>query len=251
MDKRIGAQLFTVRDFTQTKEDFEETIRKISGIGYKAVQISAVGNIAPEDMKAICDKYNMKITCTHKSYEDYTERTDEMIDFHKRLGCNIAGLGYLNTMAKTAADFKPFLDKLNAVSEKLAKAGITFAYHNHHIEFEKLDDGRTIMEHMIDGGNFSFIVDAYWLAYSGVNPAAFIKKLGKRAEVIHFKDLAIEDGQVTISEIGNGNIDWDDVIAACEAAGSKWALVEQDVCKRDPFESLKISYDYLSKKGFV
>lgn len=251
MDKRIGAQLYTVRDFTKTKSDFENTVKKLSETGYKAVQISAVGDIAPEDMKAICEKYGTEIVCTHKTYEDYTERTDEIIEFHKKLGCTVAGLGYLNTEAKTTADFKPYTDKLNAVAERLKAEGISFAYHNHHIEFEKLDNGQTIMDYMIENGSFDFIVDVYWLAYSGINPSDFIKKLGKRAVVIHFKDLAIINGEQAISEVGEGNLNWDDIIKACEEAGSKWAMVEQDICRRDPFESLEMSYNYLTEKGFV
>lgn len=250
MDKRIGAQLYTVRDFTKTKEAFENTIKKLSEIGYKAVQISAVGDIAPEDMKAICERYNTEIVCTHKAYGDYTERIGEMIDFHKKLGCGIAGLGYLNTGAKTVEEFKPYLDKLNTVSEKLRAEGISFAYHNHHIEFERLDNGKTVMDYMIENGNFDFIVDVYWLAFSGINPSDFIRKLGKRAVVIHYKDLAICDGTQKICEVGKGNLDWDDIVRASEESGSCWALVEQDTCDADPFDSMKISYDYLTAKGF-
>ena len=251
MDKRIGAQLYTVRDFTKNKEDFEETVKRISDIGYKSVQISAVGNIAPEIMREICQKYNIEIACTHKSYDDYTERLDEMIDFHKRLGCSIAGLGYMNTEAKTVNSLKPFIEKLNIISEKMADAGISFAYHNHHIEFEKLSDGTTIMDYMTEHGNFDFIVDVYWLAFSGINPADFIKKLGNRAIVIHYKDLAIKNGTQIISEIGKGNLDWDSIIKASEEAGSKWAMVEQDTCSGNPFDSLEISYKYLTQKGFI
>ena len=36
----------------------------------------------------------------------------------------------------------------------------------------------------------------------------------------------------------------------CDEASAKWAMVEQDVCQRDPFESMKMSYDYLATKGF-
>lgn len=250
MDKRIAAQLYTVRDFTKTKEAFENSIKKISDIGYKAVQISAVGDIPPEDMKAICKKYNIEIICTHKSYDDYTQKIDEMIDFHKKLDCNIAGLGYLNTQAKTVEAFKPYMNKLNEISEKLSANGIRFAYHNHHLEFEKLDNGQTIMDYMIENGNFDFIVDVYWLAFSGVNPADFIKNLGKRAVVIHYKDLAIKDEKQIMSEIGEGNLNWDAITKASEEAGSLWAAVEQDICTKDPFESLAVSYNYLTKKGF-
>ena len=39
---QTGAQLYTVRSYTQTIEDFTCTIQKIADIGYKAVQLSAV-----------------------------------------------------------------------------------------------------------------------------------------------------------------------------------------------------------------
>ena len=53
-----------------------------------------------------------------------------------------------------------------------------------------------------------------------------------------------------MAEIGEGNLDWDAIVAACDEAGVKWALGEQDRSKRDPMESLKMSYDYLCGKGF-
>ena len=49
MDKRIGAQLYTLRDFTQTEEDFEKSMKKVPDMGYKMVQMSGVGPIAPEE----------------------------------------------------------------------------------------------------------------------------------------------------------------------------------------------------------
>ena len=53
-----------------------------------------------------------------------------------------------------------------------------------------------------------------------------------------------------MTEVGEGNLDWDSIIEACDKAGAKWALVEQDICHRCPFESMKMSYDYLTTKGF-
>ena len=68
---------------------------------------------------------------------------------------------------------------------------------------------------------------------------------------IHFKDLKMNlESKAEIAEVGEGNLDWDEIIAACDEAGAKWALVEQDICQRDPFESIKMSYDYLTTKGF-
>lgn len=68
---------------------------------------------------------------------------------------------------------------------------------------------------------------------------------------VHFKDLKVNvDNSTEMAEVGEGNLDWDSIIGVCEEAGVKWALVEQDVCRRDPFESMKMSYEYLTGKGF-
>ena len=87
----------------------------------------------------------------------------------------------------------------------------------------------------------------------GINPVDMIYKLKGRIMAVHFKDFAIyTDGwqAPAMAEVGQGNLDWDAIIRACEETGVKWALVEQDICKRNPFDSLKMSYDYLAKKGF-
>ena len=250
MDKRIGAQLYTLRDFTKTKEDFDSSMKKLHDIGYKAVQISAVGPIAPEVLKEICDNYGMVIACTHKGFDEYVNKTDEMIEFHKRLGCDIAGLGSMPEEYRNIEKIAEFVEKMNVVAEKMSQNGITFAYHNHQFEFEKMQDGKFMMDYMIEHGNFDFIVDVYWLAVAGLNPAKYIRKMGKKAVVIHYKDLAVINHDVVMAEVMEGNLEWDEIIASSEEAGSRWAMVEQDVCRRDPFESMKISYNNLVTKGF-
>ena len=95
------------------------------------------------------------------------------------------------------------------------------------------------------------IADLYWLQYGGMDPERFIRKLGARTMAVHLKDLKVNlNNHIEMAEIGEGNLDWDGILKACDEAGVKWALVEQDECQRDPFESLKISYDYLAAKGF-
>ena len=65
----LAAQLFTVRDFTKTLEDFSDSIAKISAIGYTAAQVSAIGPISPEDVKRICDDNGITIVNTHIAWD--------------------------------------------------------------------------------------------------------------------------------------------------------------------------------------
>ncbi len=51
--------------------------------------------------------------------------------------------------------------------------------------------------------------------------------------------------------MGEGNLDWPGIIAACRAAGVEWYIVEQDTCQRPPMESAKLSLQNLKKMGVV
>ncbi len=258
MDKRIGAQYYTIRETCQTLEDFDESCRKVCEIGYKIVQLSGIGNFDGADIKKILDKYGLTCVCTHRPGENFLNNIEKEIEYHKTIGCKVCGIGCLpgikwddtiNNYKELAEDF---IKKFIPVRDKLKEHGLSLAYHNHSFEFEKYD-GVYIFDMLQDAfgkDSFSFILDVYWLAFSGIDPAKFIREHKGEMICVHFKDLKIVQRIQKFAEVGNGNLDWDDIIAACDDAGVEYALVEQDTCDADPFDSLKISYDYLSKKGF-
>ena len=255
MDRRIGAQLYTVRDFTKTIEEFEETCRRIRDIGYQIVQISGT-NLPADEMKSILDKYRLEVVTTHRSFEGFLENLDEIIDYNQTLGCRLCGIGSLpwGIRANPTA-VKQFVKDADRVSGELKQAGMLFGYHHHSFEFAKLEGVRTI-DRLIEDTDpeaFRFIVDTYWLQVGGVSPADFITGLGKRAMAVHLKDLNInpeQDFAQEMAEVGQGNLDWNGILNSCQNAGVSWALVEQDVCKEDPFQSLRISYEFLKGKGY-
>lgn len=250
MDKRIGAQSFTVREFCQTKEDFRESMEKISKIGYKVVQLSAIGAIDAKDIKEICDEFGLTIACTHRSWDEYKNNIDFSIDFHKTIGCNVAGLGAMPDWVSTHQQAINMVNELNKIARKLKEHGITFAYHNHAMEFKKIN-GKYIMDYFLEYGEFDFIIDVYWLAVAGQNPAEFIRKNKDKIKMIHYKDLKIKERVPEICEVMEGNLDWDDIIAASFESAAEYALVEQDICDNGmPFLCLETSYNNLKTKGF-
>ena len=252
MDKRIGAQYYTIRDFCKSLEDFDNSCKKVSEIGYKIVQLSGIGDFSGEDIKDILDKYGLEAVCTHRAPQNYLENIDKEIEFHKTIGCNICGLGAMPGFNVKEETIKAFIQNFTPVCKKLEENGLIFAYHNHAFEFEKID-GEYVFDILTNGikaDNFKYILDVYWLSYAGVNPAKFIRERSGRIACVHFKDLKIVDNKPCFAEIGQGNIDWDDVISVCEEAKVEYALVEQDICDGDPFESLSKSYNFLKTKGF-
>lgn len=260
MDNRIGAQFYTLRHFCKTMEGFEDSCKKVSEMGYKVMQLSGTGDFTGEEVKAILDKYGLVCACTHRAPEKYLEHLEEEIAFHKTIGCEVCGLGAmpegtkaefqgnegLELVEKFAKDFGP-------VCEKLAEHGLVFAYHNHGFEFVKIN-GRYLFEELFDKmpyDNFQLILDVYWLASVGINPAKFIEKYKDKIACLHYKDLkVVKHREQTYAEVGQGNLEWDEIIEVSKECSAKFALVEQDKCDRDPFEALKISYEFLKERGF-
>ncbi len=248
---KIAAQLYTVREFTQNPKDIAETMKKVAAIGYEAVQLSALAPMDPTELRKICDGEGLTVCATHIPYERMRDDPEGVIEEHEILGCKYPAIGGMAKEYREAGKYSEFAKDASEVAKKLAEGGLTFGYHNHSWELAKAGD-RTILQILYEDSDpeyFKAELDTYWLQHGGASPVAWINWLGDRSRIIHFKDMIILDGQQTYAEIGEGNLDWPGIIEACEAAGIEWYIVEQDTCQRDPFESLKISFDNLKAMG--
>lgn len=253
----IGAQLYTLRDFCKTPEDIHETLKKVADIGYTAVQMSGIGKIDYAQFKEYCDECGLDIVLTHMPFDRIVNHTEELIAQHEILGCDYIGIGAPTPeQCDTAEHFKAFADALAAASETIHAAGKTFCYHNHFMEFKTLEDGFVPMEYMIKTfpKHVNFTVDTYWVDYSGVASADLLNRLAGQIFCVHYKDLieVEKDGKTekTMAPVGEGILDWPAINKACEAGGTKWIIVEQDICDGDPFDCMKISYNNLKAMGY-
>ena len=68
----IGAQLYTVRDYAKTTEDFAETLKKIADIGYRIVQVSGTCGYEPEWLAEQLKATGLKCVLTHYNSVSYT-----------------------------------------------------------------------------------------------------------------------------------------------------------------------------------
>jgi sugar phosphate isomerase/epimerase len=248
---KIAAQLYTVRDFTQTPEDIAETMKKVAEIGYEAVQLSALAPMDPKELRDICDGEGLTICATHIPYERMRDEPEAVIEDHDILGCRYPAIGGMAKDYREAGQYSEFAKDASEVAKHLAEGDKVFAYHNHSWELQKVGE-RTILDILYEDSDpeyFMAELDTYWLQHGGASSVAWINRLADRLPIVHFKDMAIEGGQQLYAEIGEGNLDWPGIIEACEAAGTEWYIVEQDTCKGDPFDSLKISFDNLKAMG--
>lgn len=252
----LAAQMYTVRlfirEFTNNAAGIAEAMKRIRAIGYEAVQVSGIGPIGGAELRKISDGEGLTICATHVDFDELLKNTAAQIDYHNAIGCKNVAIGGMPVASReNARTVKEFARNAEEVGRLLAAAGLTFSYHNHSFEFRKLD-GRLMLD-MVFGEttakHFKAELDTYWVQHGGGDPAEWIRKLGDRMVLLHLKDMIMGPEKQLFAEIGEGNMNWPAILKAARDANVRWYIVEQDVCQRDPFESLGISFRNLKAMG--
>jgi len=249
---QIAAQLYTVRDFCTTTKDLAKTMQRIREIGYPAVQLSGIGQgITPAEAKQVADDAGVTICATHESGDLIRQRPLEVVERLKTLGVVHTAYPYPSGVDfSDVASVKAMVSDLDAAGAVLRENGCVLSYHNHAIEFVRIGN-EVLMDYIARATspeNLKFELDTYWVQFGGGNPVAWCQKASGRLPVLHCKDFGFgADNKPFFAEIGYGNLDFPAIIAAADAAGTNWFVVEQDTCPGDPFVSLTKSYKTMSE----
>lgn len=251
-ETQIAAQLYTLRDFLKTPEDIARTLPRVAEIGYRAVQLSALGPIETAVLKQICDDAGLTVCATHVSFDRLRDDLDGVVEEHRTLGCSYVAIGSMPNDYRNAEGYHTFAREASAVARKLKERGLTFGYHNHSFELEKYD-GVTGLETLYSESDpevFQGEIDTYWIQHGGGDPAWWIRRMKGRCTVLHCKDMVMRGSKEQLmAEVGEGNLNWPAILEAAREAGVRWYVVEQDTCQRDPFESIAISLRNMQAMG--
>jgi sugar phosphate isomerase/epimerase len=257
---QLGVQLYTIRD--AVAKDLEGSLEKLAGLGYKNLEIygyngTFFGKTAIE-FKAILDKAGLQVISSHhgagianQSQGTMAMGWEKAVEDIHHLGAKYMACAYLAPNERTTEIYKSLPGLLSKAGEQTKAAGIQFAYHNHDFEFEKYED-MLAYDHILKNTSADLVqmeLDLYWINRAGHDPVAYFEKYPGRFPLWHVKDM--EANTKDITQVGSGTIDFDKIFAAKKLAGMEYWFVEQDVSKMDIFESLKMSRDYVNKKGYL
>jgi len=257
--KPLAVQLYTVRE--AVAKNLEGTLEQLASLGYKSIELYGYNGTffgkTVSEFKTILANTGIKVLSSHhttgiamKGKGTLTDGWDQAIEDIHAIDAEYMVCAFLFPNERTPETYK----SLPAMFEKAGKAtkaaGIQFAYHNHDFEFEKIDD-TLVYDFLLKNTSNDLVkmeMDLYWISKAGYDPVQYFDKYPGRFQMWHVKDMEAETKAIT--EVGNGTIDFDRIFAARKKAGLKYWFVEQDSSKRDKFESLKISRDYLAKKNY-
>jgi sugar phosphate isomerase/epimerase len=242
----MSLQLYTVRE--ETAHDMPGTLRKISEIGYPAVEFAGYGSLTPQDLKTVLDVLALRTSGVHVPLTAWETNPATVLADMQALDCVHAILPSApperreneTSVARLAED-------LNRWGELCRREGVAFSYHNHDFEFAPL--GTTTMWDVLiretDPELVGLELDLYWVKYAGTDPESTLRDVADRVALIHLKDMAPDD---TLSDlpVGEGTLPWTTLLEAADAAGVEWFIAEQDN-PRDALEDVKTSLQHLHR----
>jgi len=267
-----GIQLYTVT--SKIEADLDGTLKKIAEIGYKELESAFTRKggyygLKPKEFAAKAKEFGLTWRAHHcggapfklpagatmpvgadgkpiviPPMKNLRDNFQEVVD-----DCGAGGVNYLvcsSTPIDTMDEVKQSIETLNKTGEACKKAGITFAYHNHTKEFERVEGQLPydLFLSQISADTMKMELDLAWVTKSGTDPLELFKKNPGRFPLWHVKDLSrITQRPV---EVGAGYVDLKRVFADAATAGLKYFFVEQDQAP-DPLVNVATSYANLQK----
>lgn len=235
----IGFQTFPIRDILA--KNFSGTLKMMAGMGYQLVEMCSpkgyaeIGfgplvNMTATDMRNIITDAGLSCPSCHFGFEEITEKLDDRIEFARQLGLSqmICSTFWLPATS-TLKDYLAAADKLNVAAEKIKQAGMQAGFHNHEMEFAKLD-GQLIYDGLMN----RFDPDLVKMQFQtevinlGFKASTYFNKYPGRFISAHLSDWTPEKKE---APIGQGVIDWKEFFNAARTGGVKNFFVEMNLDK--------------------
>lgn len=281
---KIGVQAMMLKDSFAEIGAFQ-TLRKVSELGYNAVEISQV----PMDAKNVAelDKARAELGMDVASLsvmmgkpvgrpgESLKDDFEKIVDDASRLDTKLLRIGMMPFAAmRNLEAVVEFAKETNGYAERLQEEGIKLYYHNHHIEFAKFE-GKYLLDIINENSPaMGLEIDVHWVARGGLDPVRTLDKYAGHTAMVHLKDYRIgmmpqeafgllDAGDMTgfmsafrnivqFAEVGEGNLDFPSIVEHSLAAGAQYLLVEQDeLYGRTVWQALETSRRNLVSMGFA
>jgi sugar phosphate isomerase/epimerase len=241
----IAAQLYTLRRQLHDPGILE----RLREIGYEAVEVAGLEPATAEGFGEELRRAGLVACAAHVSVEALLNDLANVAAQCRAWGCRFVVVPSLPPPYHSGEGFRRFAGEAVDIAHALTPFELRLAYHNHSFELERWD-GKAGLEILFEAAPPAALdaeLDTYWLQVAGASPVAWLQSLTGRVPLVHLKDAAVVGGRVVQAEVGEGNLDWPGILAACRGAGTEWFVVEQDETDGDPLESLAVSYRNLDR----
>ncbi len=244
----IGFQVWTIKD--SLIKDFPGTLKKMAALGYQSMEMcsppgyesSGFGplmKMTAKEMKKIVADAGLVCPSSHYGMDEFRNHLDERIAFALESGQTQMILSSFGLPQNaTLDDWRKAADELNKYGLMAKSSGIQMGFHNHHGEFQKIND-TLIYDVLLKQFDPEYIKMQFQVAVINIGYKAsdYFKKYPGRFISAHLADYS--DVKKASVPVGQGIVDWKEFFASLETGGVKNIFVEMDE------STFKESADYL------
>jgi sugar phosphate isomerase/epimerase len=248
----IGLQLWSLRSMSKEPGAM---LRLARSMGITHVETAGLYSMTPQQFGDSIRAAGLRVTSMHVGLDAFKKEPQKVIADAKALGAAYVGTAwYPHQGAFTEADARKAIADFNAIGKTMKDAGLQFFYHNHGYEPVAYGDG-TLLDLIIretDPNLVKFEMDVLWTFLPNVDPAALIRKYPGRFKLMHIKDMKPGVARGSLSGglpdslqavIGQGQVNWPDVMKAAKADGLEYYYLEDETT--DPKGNIPPSVGYL------
>ena len=254
--KEVSIQLYSVRGILNKVDNkdgkcdpaYTSLLQRLAKMGYTSVEAANYSNgkfydRTPQQFKKDVESAGLKVLSSHcnrgLSKEELTSGDfskslqwwDQCIADHKAAGMNYVVVPWMD-VPKTLKDLETYCNYYNEIGKRCKEQGLSFGYHNHAHEFQKVED-RVMYDYMIEHTNPEYVF--FQMDYFNKYPGRF--------KMFHIKDHR-EIGQ-------SGMVGFDAIFKNAKVAGVRDIVAEIEGYSMPVEESIEVSLDYLLNAPFV
>ena len=203
----------------------------------------------------------LKATSLHADLGSLENRIDEVISKARELDTNkIVITGMYRFDYGNYDNVKSLAKRLDKVGARLHESDLQLLYHNHNVEFLKVDNKYTAYEMILKDTDPDLVkveFDSYWPAEAGVDFIPLMEQLGERLVLYHINDRGTRLKKVPITpilksdsiELGYGNMPLKRILGLDCIKNVDAIILEshRNWVNNNPIESLEKSIAFLQE----
>ena len=203
----------------------------------------------------------LKATSLHADLGSLENRIEEVITKACKLDTDkIVITGMYRFDYSNYDNVKDLVKRLDKVGARLRESNLQLLYHNHNVEFLKIDNKYTAYEMILNDTNPDLVkieFDSYWPAEAGVDVIPLMEQLGERLVLYHINDRGTRLKKVPITpilksdsiELGYGNMPLKRILGLDCIKNVDAIILEshRNWVNNNPIESLEKSIAFLQE----
>ncbi|MBE5919616.1 MAG: sugar phosphate isomerase/epimerase [Pseudobutyrivibrio ruminis] len=277
----LAVQQIMIGSVCKDEKTTLSTLKRIKQVGYDGIELNLfmientpfivrmltkmagmpVGKGANICWPDMLKESGLKATSLHADLGSLENRIEEVITKARELDTDkIVITGMYRFDYSNYDNVKDLVKRLDKVGARLRESNLQLLYHNHNVEFLKIDNKYTAYEMILNDTNPDLVkieFDSYWPAEAGVDVVPLMEQLGERLVLYHINDRGTRLKKAPITpilksdsiELGYGNMPLKRILGLDCIKNVDAIILEshRNWVNNNPIESLEKSIAFLQE----